>query len=114
MKSIIQIRLFGVFVSLTVLFVFSQFAFSQAIDLEDETRAEEPQEVIKLGPIMIELEPIKIFIIPRMGAELPYIDFTSIYLRDFNQPASDIFKLREEDIEPKALDFSDIFAKKRD
>ncbi|MBL7191806.1 hypothetical protein ISS30_08920 [bacterium] len=97
---------------LMILFITLQ-AEAQEID-RMETSEEEPEQVIRLEEIVIELEPFKIFTFPRAEYDLPPIDFVGVYLQEFNRPSAWLFMLRKDDTTPGILDFSGIFAKERE
>lgn len=103
---------------LVVLAPFQGMSFAQVVEVETEVAEpdtmEEPEQVVKLEELIIEIEPLKVFIVPRMEAELPPIDFAGIFRSEFLQPSPEFFILKPEDMEPiKTSKDRKIFAKNR-
>jgi hypothetical protein len=87
--------------------------FAQEVDTT-AVEGEETQQVIKLEEIVIELEPIKVFTIPRMDAELPPIDFVGVFRYGHLNPDCQFFKLLDDDMRAnKVSDFPKMLAKER-
>jgi hypothetical protein len=108
MKRLVLIVLIG---GMIFLWGGGKTIMAQEVDLGEK---EEPEQVIKLEELIIELEPIKVFTIPRMEADLPPIDFLGRFRTGFLKPEQSIFKLREEDLKPvKVKDVQKMLAKER-
>jgi len=74
----------------------------------------EPEQVIKVEELIIELEPLKVFTIPHMEGELPPVDFVGIFRQDHLNPDYRLFILDETDLAVIPVkDFSQLLAKKR-
>ena len=86
--------------------------FAQDVEVGEEEAP--PEQVIKLEELIIELEPLKVFTIPRMEAELPPIDFVGIFRTERIKPDYRIFILKPSHLDPaKIEDFSVLLAKER-
>ena len=101
-----MLRLITIAVSLIVLLIgFCPVdSYAQVIDVGEEIQEEpetppqeSPEEVMKLEELIIEVEALKVFVIPRMEAELPPIDFTGLFKTEYLVPSLAFF-------EPKATD----------
>ena len=94
-----------IFLSLLITGFCSNGTLAQIIDVgeeiveEPEEPAEEgPEEVMKLEELIIEVEALKVFSIPRMDAELPPIDFTGLFKNEYIEPSLSFFKPKNVDI----------------
>jgi hypothetical protein len=76
-----------------------QFAFAQTGG-EVAGEEPEPEQVIKLEELIIQLEPLKVFTILRSEADLPPIDFIGTFKEEFLSPGRKIFRLEKADFEP--------------
>lgn len=86
--------------------------FAQNVELGEEEAP--PEQVIKLEELIIQLDPLKVFTIPRMEADLPPIDFVGIFRTERIRPDYKIFILKPSDLDPaKIEDFSVLLAKER-
>ena len=85
-----------------------------AQDVEVGQEEAEPEQVIKVEELIIELEPLKVFTIPHMDGDLPPVDFTGIFRREHLIPDFKLFLLDEADLAVVPVkDFSNLLAKKR-
>lgn len=104
---VVGLLVFGISVGLT----FAQDVDSESPQAEPE---KQPQEVLKIEEVIIEIPAMKVFTIPRMEAELPPVDFVGIYKSGILPPDPAIFYLLEEDLMPiKIDDYEKILAKER-
>jgi len=86
---------------------------AQDVDVSEE-QSDEPEQVLKLEELIIELDPLKVFTIPRMEAELPPVDFVGIFSGGHMKPHYSVFFLDESDMKPAIVsDFSKMLAKER-
>ncbi len=107
-----MLRLFAIVIFLFVLLIgFCHVdAYSQVIDvgeeIEEEPEAppeESPEEVMRLEELVIEVEALKVFVIPRMEAELPPIDFTGLFKTEYLEPSLTFFEPKESDVKAYKL-----------
>ena len=86
---------------------------AQDVDVGEE-ESDEPEQVLKLEELIIELDPLKVFTIPRMEAELPPVDFVGVFRSSHMKPHYSVFSLEESDMKPVIVaDFSKMLAKER-
>lgn len=86
---------------------------AQDVEVGQEESAE-PEQVLKLEELIIELDPLKVFTIPRMEAELPPVDFVGVFRSGHMRPYYSVFLLDESDMKPVIVaDFSKMLAKER-
>ncbi len=92
--------------------LFALSIYAQEMDAGEEPS--EPEQVIKLEEIKIELEPIKVFTIPRMEGDLPPVDFIGVFREWIRVPDCNVLALNPQDLEAlKIEDYSSLLAKKR-
>ena len=85
-----------------------------AQDAESSSDDAEPEQVLKLEELIIELDPLKVFTIPRMEAEIPPVDFVGVFRTGHMPPHYSHFILEESDMQPIVVsDFSKMLAKDR-
>ena len=95
---------------------------AQILDVSEEPVEEEsaapaqegPEEVMKLEELIIEVQALKVFSIPRMDAELPPIDFTGLFNNEYLAPSLRFFDIEKENIMPsRVISQKKIFDKER-